>query len=95
VQPHPRLFPKLDIRNPEIGDFVNPRRGVVQEEQDRAIAESKASVLGKLSEELSNRIPVEKSCLRWRDAFERNPGHLLSHRQTLRNTAGEEVQKRM
>jgi hypothetical protein len=90
-----RLGAEVQVLHPEIGDFLDPRSGVVEHEQERPIAERKSSFRGKLTEEFRDLVPVEETGFGRRHAFDGNRGDLLCDREAFGYTTREKFEERL
>jgi len=95
MQAHSRLRSELQVLDPEIRYFLHPAPGVVQHQQECAVAEDKAALGWQLAKERRDLVPVEKASFGRRDAFARNRGHLLCDRETFGHAPPEKLKERM
>ena len=95
VQAHPRLCSEFQVLHPEVCDFLHATAGVVQQQQECAVAERVAAVGWQLMKERFDLVPVEKAGFGRRDAFTRNCGDLLCDRKALRRAPPQKLEERM
>ncbi len=74
---------EVEIADAEIGDFLDTCAGVVEEQEQEAIAHRVTTARGQPLKHCLDIGAFQKACLRWVHALDGNPRHLLTDRQTL------------
>jgi hypothetical protein len=75
---------EIHIGDPQVGDFLNPRPGVIEDHEDSPIAERKGPLARQVLEQSLDFVALQIISLRRRSAFRRNRLHTLSVGQHLR-----------
>ena len=78
VQTDEWVVTEIEVFNTKIGGLLNPRSGVVEEEQEGPVPQSEAAVAGQVAEEILDLVAFEESCFRWSHTFHRHSGHALA-----------------
>jgi hypothetical protein len=79
----------------EVRYFLHPAAGVIEHQQERAIAQGEAALGRQPMKERRDLVCVEKAGFRWRDTFARNRSHLLGHDKALRHSSTQKLKERM
>ena len=93
MQPNAGRGLQVEVFDPEVGDFLDARAGVVEHEHEDAIAEGVRTLRGQSIEQCGDILPFEKMRFWWRHTFDRNGGDLLTHDQLIRPAAREVVKE--
>jgi hypothetical protein len=93
MQAHTERWREVEISNAQIGHLLHPGAGVIEKQQERAIAERVGPVHRQGGKEGVDLVALEKPGLRGRDAFHRDGGHALGDLQHLGHAPGEVVEK--
>ena len=88
VQPYPESC-EVQMLDTQVGDFLHPGAGVVEKQQEEAIARGVRPLRGQPVKECDDVRTLQETRLWWGDPLDRNRGHLLTHRQSIGGTAGE------
>src|ERR1700733_3166367 len=88
MQPHTQRSIKIDINDPQVGDFLHPRSGVVEEHEESSISKRKRSQPGKALEESLDFFVLQIIGLRRCGTFDGDCLHTLRFSQHLRILKG-------
>ena len=94
MQAHTRLRTEIDVLHPEVGDLLHAGTGVIEQQEQRAIAERESSISRQSTKQRRDLVALEEIGLRWRHAFDRDRGHLLCDREILGRPTREEFEER-
>jgi hypothetical protein len=83
------------VLDPEIRHFLHSAAGVVQHQQQRAIAESKVALARQPMKECRDLVSVKKTGFGWWDTFARNRSDLLRDGKTLRHSPTQKLKESM
>ena len=90
VQAHGRVLAEVEVPDAQVGGFLDAGAGVVEEQEQRPVAERVPPSVGQSVQQLLDLVAFEEPGLRWRDAFARDRRDLLADGEHLRG-AGRDV----
>ena len=84
---------EVEVLDAQIGGLLHARAGVVEEQDQRPVAEREASVAWHATEQRLDLVAFEEVCLRRRDALDRDRGDLLADSEHLRRSGGDVLEQ--
>ena len=90
VQPDGRVLAEVEVLDAEVCGFLDAGAGVVEEQDQRPVAERVAPSVGEAVKELLDLVELEEPRFRWRDAFGGDRRDALADGEHLRG-AGRDV----
>src|ERR1035437_2587233 len=83
MQPDALWSIEIDIDDPQVGDFLHPRSGVIEEHEKSPISKRKRSLSGQALEQSLDFFAFEIIGLRWCSALDGDSLHALRFSQHL------------
>ncbi len=87
MQTHGRVLAEVEVLGAEVGCFLDAGAGVVEEQDQRPVAERVPPSAGEAVEEQLDLVELEEPGFRWRDAFGGDRRDALADGQHLRRAA--------
>ena len=93
MQAHERVRTEVKVPDPQVGHFLHPRPGVVEEQQEGSVSQREPTPTGQVRQQIFDLVAFEEPGLGWSRTFGRDGGHPLADAEHLGVPRGDVVEQ--